>query len=1042
MIDAFYGRVVATGSKMALKLDTTISSMNGSNNDSNDGDTDGMLFKISSDHSSSSNCSGFHSDRLQLHQQSRQSQRTMSRNRVNIKHKPTYVSVFASDPDCSSPLFDEFNRRFATNRPNFLNGTLCPPTGDEEMHSTPSVTAPLITPSRQSISPSSFTNTTSQSPDPMTHSETSKETYRNRCQPLIACSPGAVEQELSHSTVHREGAVRQELQDTTTSYTIPSSNGIFNSNQSVQEIMAHKSYKCARLKSEMEEDAARISECKDEKSEVSMEESLSEFQEDSSAVFNYRRYPRVAAESEEFCITLSTSTDLPATKLPHDDWSQSNEGVKMLHINKQHENGKSCDHMKQSSAYEICNLLSDSITNPSPKSTPPESGRAAPHQSFMRSQERTMSEFVTSKTVPRNGHESHGSTDLEEPPLQILSRSPEFEVTSEGKQENRPMKTNISHHDLNLVENPTLKSKDTSKVETYSADMRKSRFASSVSATKLNDIVNHVVPQRPDALRNDKSTSIVFEKSDPVVPTKSIHRTRENSVASIPRKPEHPRRIDRIFSVNESQMAASSDEKCEKSVAPVVPRRSRDDKSVPFNKLIEKFTKADNGAIPTPRTFQNVMASAERSKSRSNSSSSVPKAITSKNISLSGSKTISERFTERNSTNIETWRNKSSTSNNASGNSFAKVRTSFEKNVEPPAVLLESRSVEKEFISTIEENIKVEKTSSITKQHEKVEKKSAIIMKQKGRESSEVSSSSVTERISNTKVYPFVPETESSVAIIKGLDFSRFDHITDDEVIGRPLEADEAEQAALQMIKEATSSNELHKQTQPTEVEMLECRSLLGEKFADYNIFKVILKRPASNLEGSVGVILSSAASGDQYISVQRVISGSIADRSDLIEKGDRVFYVQDHSTKQMSATDARTLIKQRTERVVFVLGRLKTKSNDMSTEPNKFASTATADPDQFNYSTDSEEVILTKGNLGVGLALDGGRGSVFGDRPIIIKRIFEGGSAARSGRVKVGDQVIAIDGIDVKGMSYLEATKTLRSRPEGPLKLIILRRL
>lgn len=48
----------------------------------------------------------------------------------------------------------------------------------------------------------------------------------------------------------------------------------------------------------------------------------------------------------------------------------------------------------------------------------------------------------------------------------------------------------------------------------------------------------------------------------------------------------------------------------------------------------------------------------------------------------------------------------------------------------------------------------------------------------------------------------------------------------------------------------------------------MECKSLLDEKFADYNIFKVILRRSASNLEGSVGVILSSAASGDQYISV------------------------------------------------------------------------------------------------------------------------------------------------------------------------------
>lgn len=41
-----------------------------------------------------------------------------------------------------------------------------------------------------------------------------------------------------------------------------------------------------------------------------------------------------------------------------------------------------------------------------------------------------------------------------------------------------------------------------------------------------------------------------------------------------------------------------------------------------------------------------------------------------------------------------------------------------------------------------------------------------------------------------------------------------------------------------------------------------------------------------------------------------------------------------------MSAADARTLIKQRTEHVIFILGRLKTKSDDMPVEPVKFVST------------------------------------------------------------------------------------------------------
>lgn len=229
------------------------------------------------------------------------------------------------------------------------------------MHSTSSVTAPLITPVRQSISPPSFTNT-SVSSDPMIHSETLKETYRNKCQPLVAYSTSTVEQEQhsqpSRSTVHPESPVHRKFQNTTTSSSISSSNEISNPNQSMQEIMAQKSYKYARLKSEIEEDTARISECKDEKSEVSMRGSLNEFQENSSieAEILNCRYPRIAAESEEFCTTLARSTDLPATKLLHDNRPRSNERTEMLNINKQHENGKSCDHMKQSSAHEMYNF--------------------------------------------------------------------------------------------------------------------------------------------------------------------------------------------------------------------------------------------------------------------------------------------------------------------------------------------------------------------------------------------------------------------------------------------------------------------------------------------------------------------------------------------------------------------------------------------------------------------------------------------------------------------------------------------------------------
>lgn len=275
-----------------------------------------------------------------------------------------------------------------------------------------------------------------------------------------------------------------------------------------------------------------------------------------------------------------------------------------------------------------------------------------------------------------------------------------------------------------------------------------------------------------------------------------------------------------------------------------------------------------------------------------------------------------------------------------------------------------------------------------------------------------------------------------------GLDISRFSDITDDDIIGRPLEADEAERVADLTIKQIPPK-ELGKANVPTEEELSECRGLLKETFGDYNIFSVTLKRSPILPDGPVGVIFSSAATGGAYIVVQRVITGGIADRTGLIEKGDRLFFLQGQSTQQMTAGDVRVLMrKKKTPEIILVLGRLKSKvEDDIVTQQTKVFQAATADPDLFTYSVVPEEVELMKGNLGVGFALDGGRGSVFGDRPIIIKRIYEGGAAAKSGRVHVGDQLIKIGDISVVGMSYVEATQTLRSRPTGPLKIAILRR-
>lgn len=154
--------------------------------------------------------------------------------------------------------------------------------------------------------------------------------------------------------------------------------------------------------------------------------------------------------------------------------------------------------------------LSDSVTKPLPESTPSEFVNASPQQSFMRPQKRAILDLIASEIIPGHSQGSYGSANSEESPLQILSRNPEIEMISQGKPENitsqEKSKNRLLKVDQSIsysFENFAVKSKDSSKAETYS-DIGKSRFASFVPATKLNQIIS----QRPDTLRNFSSNGL------------------------------------------------------------------------------------------------------------------------------------------------------------------------------------------------------------------------------------------------------------------------------------------------------------------------------------------------------------------------------------------------------------------------------------------------------------------------------------------------------------------------------------------------------
>uniref|UniRef100_A0A8D0DSG8 PDZ domain-containing protein n=1 Tax=Salvator merianae TaxID=96440 RepID=A0A8D0DSG8_SALMN len=82
--------------------------------------------------------------------------------------------------------------------------------------------------------------------------------------------------------------------------------------------------------------------------------------------------------------------------------------------------------------------------------------------------------------------------------------------------------------------------------------------------------------------------------------------------------------------------------------------------------------------------------------------------------------------------------------------------------------------------------------------------------------------------------------------------------------------------------------------------------------------------------------------------------------------------------------------------------------------------------------------VELLKTSAGLGFSLDGGKASISGDRPLLIKRIFKGGAAEQAGNLEAGDEILAIGEKSLLGLMHYDAWNIIKSVPEGPVQLLI----
>ncbi|XP_050527687.1 membrane-associated guanylate kinase, WW and PDZ domain-containing protein 1 [Daktulosphaira vitifoliae] len=168
--------------------------------------------------------------------------------------------------------------------------------------------------------------------------------------------------------------------------------------------------------------------------------------------------------------------------------------------------------------------------------------------------------------------------------------------------------------------------------------------------------------------------------------------------------------------------------------------------------------------------------------------------------------------------------------------------------------------------------------------------------------------------------------------------------------------------------------------------------------------------------EGFGFVVISSLNKGP---TIGRIIEGSPAFNDGHIHLGDHVLAVNNTNITNLSHGDIVNMIKDSGSTVTLTIGA-----------PNDDAASTVSLPIS-NKDHDLEEeqyhaIELSRGPQGFGFSIRGGR--EFQNMSLFVLQIAENGPAALDSRLRVGDHIIEINGINTKNMTHSEAIDIIHS--------------
>ncbi|XP_017878214.1 uncharacterized protein LOC108623881 [Ceratina calcarata] len=216
----------------------------------------------------------------------------------------------------------------------------------------------------------------------------------------------------------------------------------------------------------------------------------------------------------------------------------------------------------------------------------------------------------------------------------------------------------------------------------------------------------------------------------------------------------------------------------------------------------------------------------------------------------------------------------------------------------------------------------------------------------------------------------------------------------------------------------------------------------LEEARGAHDVVVVLLHK--ENPTGSVGIALAGGADCEiKEITVHRVLAHSIADKDGRVQRGDRILSINGRSTQGLTHRESIAVLKQPRSEVVLVVSRsrteegckLKSRTASVETIIEGFETNEIVEDTAWGPPS---VVAVYKDGAGLGFSLEGGRDSPLGDRPLMIKKIFTGGAAEKTGALKAGDQLLEVNGYDVTRMSRIEAWSLMKKLHDGEVNLLV----